>query len=724
METLIDGEPHLIKRSLAQLDNFKVAVYARTSTLAQAEEEKISIPDQISWAKQLCEERGWEFIGKYVDTLPGDVEFDQRPDGYRLLEDAKFKSFNLMLFYHSSRLAREPWVGLKTISILGKLGIQVYIRNAPIEPVPPHSYIYGNNIASEYLNALSLVGDKQENIARSERVTSGFKNLAQKGILVFAGYGLKKVVKIKPTPEGKQSYTWHFEPDPVKAANVVRIFNDYLGESLRGLVKDLIRDKIPSPTGKTGLGSWSAATIKNILSNPAYIKKVRWGRKLGSKYKQGKSHTGKQKRVFTSSDKWILVEAVNVTVAIIEESLFYQVQERLRQRGKAAGRQLASDSLLVGKVWCGKCNRRAYCKTRKVKKDGKIYIRSDFIDQSYYRGLNCRRHLMSADKLEHLVLTKLQSRLNELQETDIELELSLKEEKAKETLLLSLQQSERQLKAYDTKRSRLLELYLDGDDDSRISRDQFNKLKEKIDAEQTVLLQENNRIQSLLNDQKKQKEALKTLKQLLEMFVKVTDLAVKKEMIQRIIDCVVISEDHIDVIYQYGTEGTHWLNVKPQPCGYFGDPKRSCKCMPSAILRYQKRVSGPILDRIDMHVDVPSVETQKLVIKSDSKSKIENSKVVQKRVQKARDIQTKRFKGTKLTSNNEMSTKDVKQFCSLSNKGRTMMISAASSMNLSARSYFKVVKIARTIADLASEKEISTSHLAEALQYRPKDLQL
>lgn len=138
------------------------------------------------------------------------------------------------------------------------------------------------------------------------------------------------------------------------------------------------------------------------------------------------------------------------------------------------------------------------------------------------------------------------------------------------------------------------------------------------------------------------------------------------------------------------------------------------------VSRYQKRISGPILDRIDIHVDVPSVDTQKLLEK-DEKAGREKSETIQQRVQAARDIQTGRFAGTKIRSNSEMSTKNVKLFCDLSPECRSMMISASSSMNLSARSYFKVVKVARTIADLAAEKNITVNHLAEALQYRPKD---
>lgn len=156
----------------------------------------------------------------------------------------------------------------------------------------------------------------------------------------------------------------------------------------------------------------------------------------------------------------------------------------------------------------------------------------------------------------------------------------------------------------------------------------------------------------------------------------------------------------------------------PCPCGYFGDLKRPCTCLPGTVLRYQKRISGPILDRIDIHLDVPSVETQKLV--SDDKTKRETSKEIQKRVQAARDIQIKRFKGINIKSNSEMATRDVKKYCEIDEGGRILMTNAVATMNLSARSYFKVLKIARTIADLAGEKEISVNHIAEALQYRPK----
>lgn len=157
----------------------------------------------------------------------------------------------------------------------------------------------------------------------------------------------------------------------------------------------------------------------------------------------------------------------------------------------------------------------------------------------------------------------------------------------------------------------------------------------------------------------------------------------------------------------------------PCPCGYWGDPKRACRCLHGQITKYQKKISGPLLDRIDIHIDVPAVKAGKLIGKN---SKIaENSLKIQNRVQVARDIQIKRFKGTKMRSNSEMTTKDVKKYCPLSSECRTILRGAVESMNLTARSYFKVIKIARSIADLEGTKDILESHIAEALQYRPKE---
>lgn len=156
--------------------------------------------------------------------------------------------------------------------------------------------------------------------------------------------------------------------------------------------------------------------------------------------------------------------------------------------------------------------------------------------------------------------------------------------------------------------------------------------------------------------------------------------------------------------------------ANPCPCGYLGDETRACVCSPSAITRYQKRISGPILDRIDIHITVPAVKVEKLT----QASKSESSKTIQSRVQKARDMQSKRFRGSKIKSNAEMSAKMMKQFAALDEQSIALLRQAIAKLNLSARSFHKVVKIARTIADLESSTKIKSNHVAEALQYRPQ----
>lgn len=162
--------------------------------------------------------------------------------------------------------------------------------------------------------------------------------------------------------------------------------------------------------------------------------------------------------------------------------------------------------------------------------------------------------------------------------------------------------------------------------------------------------------------------------------------------------------------------------ANPCPCGNFGDSAKRCTCLPGMITRYQKRVSGPILDRIDLHLDVPAVPTEKLTDKGETK--VESSRTVKTRVQNARDHQHNRFGKRGIFANAEMSTRDVKNLCPLSQDCYNLLQQAISKLQLSARSYFKVIKVARTIADLSDSRYIQQANIAEALQYRPKATEL
>jgi magnesium chelatase family protein len=158
--------------------------------------------------------------------------------------------------------------------------------------------------------------------------------------------------------------------------------------------------------------------------------------------------------------------------------------------------------------------------------------------------------------------------------------------------------------------------------------------------------------------------------------------------------------------------------MNPCPCGFYGDPVKECTCSPSTVTRYQKRISGPLLDRIDIHVEVPRVEYEKL---SDERLG-EPSAVVQARVEAARECQRARFKGGEVLCNADMHLGELRQHCSLDEAGRNLMRTATRQMQLSARAYHRVLKLARTIADLACSERIQPVHLAEALQYRPKNM--
>ena len=156
--------------------------------------------------------------------------------------------------------------------------------------------------------------------------------------------------------------------------------------------------------------------------------------------------------------------------------------------------------------------------------------------------------------------------------------------------------------------------------------------------------------------------------------------------------------------------------MNPCPCGYYGDPTRPCTCSSTMITRYQKRISGPLMDRIDIHMQVPRVDYQKL----RDMRQAESSDEVRARVEAARERQRMRFRETGIASNADMRPAQIRKYCGLDEACQNLMKTAMRQLQLTARAYHRVLKLARTIADLAGAEEITQTHLAEALQYRPK----
>ncbi|MDO8687930.1 MAG: YifB family Mg chelatase-like AAA ATPase, partial [Dehalococcoidales bacterium] len=158
--------------------------------------------------------------------------------------------------------------------------------------------------------------------------------------------------------------------------------------------------------------------------------------------------------------------------------------------------------------------------------------------------------------------------------------------------------------------------------------------------------------------------------------------------------------------------------MNPCPCGYYGDPRRQCTCPPSLVSRYQQRMSGPFIDRVDIFVEVPHIDYDKL---ADDRLG-EKSENVRARVIAARSLQHQRFDDTKLTCNAEMTPAEVRAFCQVEESAQSLLKTAMKQLYLSARAFHRILKLARTIADLENAEMIKAHHLAEAIQYRPRSL--
>ena len=156
--------------------------------------------------------------------------------------------------------------------------------------------------------------------------------------------------------------------------------------------------------------------------------------------------------------------------------------------------------------------------------------------------------------------------------------------------------------------------------------------------------------------------------------------------------------------------------MNPCPCGYFGDAYHACSCPPNLVTRYRRRISGPFIDRVDIFVEVPHIEYEKL---ADVRMG-EKSSRVRERVENARKVQRARFAGSRMSCNAEMTPAEVREFCGMDESAQGLLKAAMSRLYLSARAFHRIQKLARTVADLDGAAVIKANHLAEAVQYRPR----
>jgi magnesium chelatase family protein len=177
-----------------------------------------------------------------------------------------------------------------------------------------------------------------------------------------------------------------------------------------------------------------------------------------------------------------------------------------------------------------------------------------------------------------------------------------------------------------------------------------------------------------------------------------------------------ITVSRVSGTYVYPCQFTLVAAMNPCPCGYRNveDSKKICNCTPCDVKRYEKRISGPFMDRIDLFVNVKPVDHNKLIHGKYE----ESSETIRQRVESAAKIQRERFKGSKTKCNAEIGNRDIERFCPIGGEAQRMLSSAVDQMGLSARGYFRILKVARTIADLGQKEKIEIMEVAEALQYR------
>ena len=182
-----------------------------------------------------------------------------------------------------------------------------------------------------------------------------------------------------------------------------------------------------------------------------------------------------------------------------------------------------------------------------------------------------------------------------------------------------------------------------------------------------------------------------------------------------------ITITRVNATYKYPAKFSLVGAMNPCPCGYLTDPDRDCKCSHTQVRNYRGRLSGPLIDRVDIFIEVPKVKTEKFTTGENYESK-ESSADIKQRIERARTLQLERFSEySEMTFNSEMGTKDINKFCHLDSESEQILKQAVHTMKLSARSYYRILKLARTIADLDGNSEIKTDYILEALSFRKKE---
>ena len=687
------------------------AIYVRQSV---EKEDSCSLEMQEARSKFLAESLGLE-ARVYADPGRSGKDLD-RPGFKAMMADVRAGKVETVIVYKLDRISRNLKDFFVLTDELQSLGVGFRSITENFDTTTP--------IGRAVLGVLAVFA-QFERETTAQRVRDNMMDRARMGLWnggpVPYGY---VVAKTEVSLGNRTREASVLEIDEERSEVVRGIFRDFLGgKPLRSIARELNERGVPPARG-----AWTDQSVRRILQNPVYCAadgdaykhfasigaeaarpEEEWDGKTGVAAYNRRGPSGRTYRN-NAAAKWVV--SVGRHRPLVDGKSFAAVQKRLSARELPPRTATGKRGLLVGIVKCGSCGRAMGISfSRKSRREPYEY--------TYYMcpGRSCgtcEGVRVRADRAEALVVDALigitgdpdwEKKLDTVLEEEVSAhETDLKERSAALARQIEdLTNQERNLVAALGRLSIKPELIVE-------------RLKE-IEEERKAKTDELESVNAAVRESGLRRVNIEFVRENLRRFKKEIfqemPFEEKRALLRSLVERVEVHADRLVVkVFAVGGSGSHGC-----PCGFYGDQEKECTCSPSQIQRYRSRLSGPLLDRIDLDITVPRVEFQELTDRAAG----EKSAVVRSRVEAARLIQRERFKRSKVTCNAAMSGSQVRSHCTLTREAGRMLQAAFRQLALSARAHDRTLKVARTIADLEGAEVIDSAHIAEALQYRERE---
>ena len=651
----------------------RVGIWIRVSTDMQAQSDSPEIHEKR--ARAHANEKGWKVVDIYhLEGLSG-KEIMPYSETQRMLKDIERGHIEALVFSKIARLSRNTVELLIISEHFRKNNADLIALDEPIDTTTPSGRFF-------FTQRSGMAQWEREEI--SSRVKASTKARAKMGKSLGgqAPYGytwVNKVLELDTDEAPVRKYMFELFKKHKRKKTVCRILNEEGYRTRKG-------------------SHFSTATLTRLLTDTIAKGKRRmyYTESLGN---------GKQWKM-KPKDQWVFHDVP----PIVSDGLFDEVQdiieEQTRTRKKPRQRFVKP---FTGFLYCEDCNEKMVYRTQITK----------------YTCPKCFLKI-TKDDLENIFLGELKSHHESHAIQDSMVQSDKQELQLLDELLSTLNKKKSEL---SVKLERLVELNVSGE----LPTEGFNHHYEPSFAqykqiEETLLFKESER-DSLVQNMKESSTMNESIDRILNRWSAMSNVEQREEVKnsvwrinvgKRDIEVTLITKKANALLSLNGVKkGTHEC-----PCGYYNHPEKECVCAPGAVQKYLNKISGPLMDRIDLHVEVTPVKLDELMdpIDHGHAQSTENSVDIRARVITARELQTERFSEHRdINANAQMPSNMVKQVCQLDSACQTLLKTAMEKLNLSARAYDRILKVSRTIADLGGKDNITIEHLAEAIQYRSLD---